>query len=184
MRVHNTSMNVPTINVGSAIISSLVAGSIEAGSLTIGDGQGSTKQTATFYTPITPIPVETIVNFNTEPGLPIATSGSTIARLPEGANVVAVRYKGENITGAQFFNMAVSSNLPLCSRGTATIAQTGAGGIIQMATNISGAPPNVPGSVVQVTSDTAVLLYIVDSSPESSDDMTSGSITLEVDYYI
>jgi len=183
MRVRNAILNPSTLNVGRSNIANLTVGSLEAGSLNIGGR--SSKRTAVFYTPITPIPVETIIYFNTQPGLPIASSGSTIAHLPEGANVVAVRYKGENLTGAQFFNMAVSSNLPLCSRGTATIAQTGAGGILQLATgNTSGEPPNIPGSVVQVTSDTAVLFYIVDSSPESSDDMTSGSITLEVDYYL
>ncbi len=186
MRIHNTISNVSIVNVGSANISNLRAGSISAGSLQI-DEDGSVKQTATFYTPIVTIPVETLVNLNTAPGLPIATSGSTIARLPEGANVVGVRYKGENITGAQFFNLAVSENLPLCSRGTSTIAQSGAGGVLQLATgNTNGEPPNIPGSVVQVTSVTNVQLYIVDSPGvgEASDDMTSGSITVEVDYYV
>jgi len=184
MRTHYLSTPLTLMSAGTARINSLTAGSVNAHSLTVGEELPTT--TVVGYSHQAPTPIGITSSLLTSPGLAKATSSSdpNLLTIPDGANIIAVRYKGDGLvgpSGGSAFDLGIStfdgsaSSLPLIVGGTETIANTGAGGIYFTA-NSSGAS-GAPG--LQVTIGDNFVILGMRNTP-----ITAGTLIVEIDYIL
>ena len=136
MKIHHApSHNSSPLICGTANISSLRAANVSAKTLTNGNTYPTTVVGYSHNAPTNLLETSSLLK---SPDLPEATSSSdpNLLTIPDGANIIAIRYKGPGLNGDSEFNIGMdayngsASTLPLVISGTGTIAATGAGGIV------------------------------------------------------
>ena len=170
------------MNAGSANITSLKVGTLQTQSIVSTDK--IPLKTVIGFSHTAPTDIGSVSSLNKFEGLPKATSSSdpNLLTIPDGANIVAIRYKGKNLAGPIGSNFDLGLNTfdgdvfsnSLILAATETIANTGAGGIVFCANG--GVTGNgAPG--VQVPSGSNFVILGMRNSP-----ITDGSLIVEIDY--